>query len=82
MAEYHDRLDLRPTLAAGDVVGLFRRSLGYLWPVRRLFAARTGLMVLIYALGLPLPWFLKILIDHGVMQQPIPPDGEGLLYPF
>ena len=82
MAEYHDRLDLRPTLAAGDVVGLFRRSLGYLWPVRRLFAARTGLMVVIYALGLPLPWFLKILIDHGVMQQPIPPDGEGLLYPF
>ena len=82
MAEYHDRLDLRPTLAAGDVVGLFRRSLGYLWPVRRLFAARAGLMVLIYALGLPLPWFLKILIDHGVMQQPIPPGGEGLLYPF
>ncbi len=82
MAEYHDRLDLRPTLAAGDVVVLFRRSLGYLWPVRRLFAARAGLMVVIYALGLPLPWFLKILIDHGVMQQPIPPDGEGLLYPF
>ena len=39
-------------------------------------------MVLIYGLGLPLPWFLKVLIDHGVMQQAIPPDGEGLLYPF
>ncbi|MYF30922.1 MAG: ABC transporter ATP-binding protein [Gammaproteobacteria bacterium] len=79
---YHDRLDVRTTLATGDVIALFRRALGYLWPQRRLFAARAGLMVLIYALGLPLPWFLKILIDHGVMQQPIPPGGEGLLYPF
>ena len=83
MAEhYHDRLDVRTALTGGDVIGLFRRSLGYLWPQRRLFAARVGLMVLIYGLGLPLPWFLKVLIDHGVMQQPIPPDGEGLLYPF
>ena len=81
-AEYHDRLDVRPTLVTADVIGLFKRSLGYLWPVRRLFAARAGLMVLIYALGLPLPWFLKVLIDHGVMQEPIPPGGEGLLYPF
>ena len=79
---YHDRLDVRTTLATGDVFSLFRRALGYLWPQRRLVAARAGLMVLIYALGLPLPWFLKILIDHGVMQQPIPPGGEGLLYPF
>ena len=83
MAErYHDRLDIRTALTGRDVVGLFRRALGYLWPQRRLFAARAGLMVLIYGLGLPLPWFLKVLIDHGVMQQPIPPDGEGLLYPF
>ncbi|MCY3810531.1 MAG: ABC transporter ATP-binding protein [Gammaproteobacteria bacterium] len=82
MAEiYHDRLDVRTALTGGDVVGLFRRALGYLWPQRRLFAARVGLMVLIYGLGLPLPWFLKVLIDHGVMQQAIPPGGEGLLYP-
>ncbi|MYD96338.1 MAG: ABC transporter ATP-binding protein [Gammaproteobacteria bacterium] len=81
-SEYHDRLDVRPAMVTADVIGLFKRSLGYLWPVRRLFAARAGLMVLIYALGLPLPWFLKILIDHGVMQEPIPPGGEGLLYPF
>ncbi len=63
-------------------MALLGRALGDLWPERRLLAARAGLIVLIYALGLPLPWFLKILIDHGVMQQPIPPDGEGLLYPF
>ena len=83
MAEhYHDRLDVRTALTGGDVIGLFRRALGYLWPQRRLFAARVGLMVLIYGLGLPLPWFLKVLIDHGVMQQAIPADGGGLLYPF
>ena len=82
MAEhYHDRLDVRTALTGGDVLALFRRALGYLWPQRRLFAARVGLMVLIYGLGLPLPWFLKVLIDHGVMQQAIPADGEGLLYP-
>ena len=83
MAErYHDRLDVRTTLATGDVIALFGRALGYLWPQWRLFAVRAGLMVLIYGLGLSLPWFLKILIDHGVMQKPIPPGGEGLLYPF
>ena len=79
---YHDRLDVRTALAASDVLGLFKRSLGYLWPQRHLVAARAGLIVLIYTLGLPLPWFLKVLIDHGVMQQPLPPGGEGLLYPF
>ena len=78
---YHDRLDVRTALTGRDVIGLFRRALRYLWPQRRLFAARVGLMVLIYGLGLLLPWFLKVLIDHGVMQQAIPPDGEGLLYP-
>ena len=83
MAEhYHDRLDVSTALTGGDVIGLFRRALGYLWPQRRLFAARVGLMLLIYGLGLPLPWFLKVLIDHGVMQQAIPADGVGLLYPF
>ena len=81
-ANYHDRLDVRPTLAAADVLALFKRSLGYLWPQRRLFAARAGLLVLIYGLGLPLPWFLKVVLDHGVSQQPITPGGEGLLYPF
>ena len=80
-ATYHDRLDTRPTLAARGVFALFRRSLGYLWPQRRLFAARAGLLLLIYGLGLPLPWFLKILVDHGVMQQPIVAAEEGL-YPF
>ena len=80
-AAYHDRLDTRPTLKARGVFALFRRSLGYLWPQRRLFAARAGLLLLIYGLGLPLPWFLKILVDHGVMQQPITSAEEGL-YPF
>ena len=81
-ASYHDRLDVHSTLAAADVVALFKRSLGYLWPQWRLFAARGGLMVLIYGLGLPLPWFLKVVVDHGVTQVPIEPGAEGLLYPF
>ena len=83
MAErtYHDRLDVKSEVATSDVFGLFKRSLGYLWPQRRLVGARVGLMVLIYALGLIIPWLLKIVVDHGVMQQPIEVGAEGFLFP-
>ena len=78
---YHDRLDVRSEVATGDVIGLFKRSLSFLWPQRRLVGARVGLMVVIYALGLIVPWLLKIVVDHGVMQQPIQVGAEGLLFP-
>ena len=78
---YHDRLDTRLEVATGDVIGLFKRSLSFLWPQRRLVGARVGLMVVIYALGLIVPWLFKIVVDHGVMQQPIEVGAEGLLFP-
>ncbi|MCY4130190.1 MAG: ABC transporter ATP-binding protein [Gammaproteobacteria bacterium] len=78
---YHDRLDVRPEVATSDVIGLFKRSLNYLWPQRRLVGARVGLMVVIYALGLIVPWLFKIVVDHGVMQQPIEVGAEGFLFP-
>ena len=78
---YHDRLDVRPEVATGDVIGLFNRSLSFLWPQRRLVGARVGLIVVIYALGLIVPWLFKIVVDHGVMQQPIEVGAEGLLFP-
>lgn len=78
---YHDRLDIRSRLATSDVIALFKRSLSFLWPQRRLVGARIGLMVVIYALGLIIPWLLKIVVNHGVMQQPIEVGAEGLLFP-
>lgn len=78
---YHDRIDVRTRLVTSDVVALFGRSLSFLWPQRHLVAIRAGLLVLIYGLGLFLPWFLKILIDHGVTANPIEQEGVGLLYP-
>ena len=79
---YHDRIDVSTKLSTTAVLALFGRALWFIWPQRRLVAARVGLMVLIYGLGLYLPWFLKILIDHGVSATPISPDGQGLLYPI
>ena len=76
---YHDRLDRQPQLGWRQVLGIFRRSLSYLRPQRTLLLTRLGLVVFIFVAGLPLPWFLKIIVDHGVMQQPIEPDA---LYPF
>lgn len=81
-ASYHDRIDLDASLSTRGVVALFGRALRFIWPQRHLVAIRIGLMVLIYGLGLYLPWFLKILIDHGVSAMPIEANGEGLLYPI
>ena len=80
-AQFHDRLDVKSALTTAEVLSLFRRALNYLWPQRQLVVARVGLMILIYGLGLIVPWLLKIVVDHGVMQNPITSGGEGLLFP-
>lgn len=81
MPDYHDRLDLDTRLSNRNVIAIFHRALGYLWPQRRLLGARFVLVTLIFAIGLPLPWFLKIVVDHGVLQMPIQ-DVDAMLYPF
>ena len=81
MTDYHDRLDLDTRLSNRNVIAIFRRALGFLWPHRRLLGTRFLLVTLIFAIGLPLPWFLKIVVDHGVMQMPIQ-DVDAMLYPF
>lgn len=78
---FHDRLDVKTTLATSGVLTLFRRSLNYLKPQKYLLASRVGLIFVIFGLGLFVPWLLKIVLDHGVMQQPITLGAEGLLYP-
>ena len=79
MTNYHDRLDLDPRLSNRKAIAIFGRSLLYLWPQRLLLTIRLALVTLIFVIGLPLPWFLKIVVDHGVMQLPV---QSVLLYPF
>lgn len=76
---FHDRLDTDPDLDWRGSIRTFRRAITWLWLQRRLLGARVGLVTLIFLVGLPLPWFLKIVVDHGVTQLPI---TDGLLYPF
>ena len=75
----HDRIDTKTLIHWRQVLQIFRRSLRYMYPERQLISTRLGLITAIYLIGLPLPWFLKIIIDHGVSQIPINENG---LYPF
>ena len=79
MTNYDDRLDLDPRLNNRKAIAIFGRSLLYLGPQRPLLTIRLALVTLIFIIGLPLPWFLKIVVDHGVMQLPV---QDALLYPF
>ena len=79
MTEYHDRLDLDSRVNNRKAIAIFGRSLGYLWPQQTLLTIRLFLVTLIFVIGLPLPWFLKIVVDHGVMRLPV---QDALLYPF
>ena len=81
MSDYHDRLDVDTRLTSRGVIVIFRRALDFLWPQRRLLGIRLLLVTLMFTIGLSLPWFLKIVVDHGVMQMPIQ-DLDTMLYPF
>ncbi len=77
-ARFNDRLDTTTALDWRRSIQVFHRAIAWLWPERQLLGLRLGLVTLIFIMGLPIPWFLKILVDHGVTQRPI--EGE-LLYP-
>ena len=78
-SQYHDRLDTDVATSSRESIAIGRRALGFLAPVRHLLGARIALAVVIFVVGLFVPWFWKIIIDHGVLQQPITADG---LFPF
>ena len=70
-ARYDDRIDVDPTLTAGAVARILRRSLKYIWPHWELFALKFLLMLGGFAPLLVAPWPLKILIDHVVVERPL-----------
>ena len=65
---YDDVLDTHPELTAAGVFRILRRCLFYIRPHWRLFALKFGLMLGSFAPLLIVPWPLKILVDHVVLQ--------------
>ena len=65
---YDDVLDTHPELTAAGVFRILRRCLLYIRPHWRLFALKFGLMLGSFAPLLIVPWPLKILVDHVVLQ--------------
>ena len=65
---YDDVVDVHPDLTAAGVFRILRRCLAYIRPHWRLFALKFGLMLGSFAPFLIVPWPLKILVDHVVLQ--------------
>ena len=65
---YDDVVDVHTDLTAADVFRILGRCLVYIRPHWRLFALKFGLMLGSFAPLLVVPWPLKILVDHVVLQ--------------
>ena len=59
------------TITTRETFALLGRSLGFVWPYRRQIAVKLALTVLGLAIVLFLPWPLKVLIDHVVMDMAV-----------
>ena len=65
---YDDVVDVHTDLTARDVFRILGRCLVYIRPHSRLFALKFGLMLGSFAPLLVVPWPLKILVDHVLLQ--------------
>ena len=65
---YDDVVDIRPELTTAGVFRILGRCLAYIRPHWRLFALKFGLMLGSFAPLLIVPWPIKILVDHVVLQ--------------
>ena len=68
---YDDRIDVDPGLDAFGVVRVLGRALRYILPNWRLFLLKFGLMLGSFAPLLIVPWPVKILMDHVVLEAPL-----------
>jgi len=71
LRSYDDAIDVRSDLTAADVFRILGRCLAYIRPHWRLFALKFGLMIGSFAPLLVVPWPIKILVDHVVLQHPL-----------
>ena len=65
---YDDVVDNHPELTTAGVFRILGRCLAYIRPHWRLFALKFGLMLGSFAPLLIVPWPIKILVDHVVLQ--------------
>lgn len=65
---YDDVVDIHPELTTAGVFRILGRCLAYIRPHWRLFALKFGLMLGSFAPLLIVPWPIKILVDHVVLQ--------------
>ena len=65
---YDDVVDVHTDLTARDVFRILGRCLVYIRPHSRLFALKFGLMLGSFAPLLVVPWPIKILVDHVLLQ--------------
>ena len=68
---YDDRIDLQTALDAKGVLRILGRSLRYVLPHWRLFLLKFTLMLGSFAPLLVVPWPVKILVDHVVLEEPL-----------
>ena len=68
---YDDVVDVHTDLTAADVFRILGRCLVYIRPHWRLFALKFGLMLGSFAPLLVVPWPIKILVDHVVLEHPL-----------
>ena len=78
---YDDRIDVDPALDALGVVRILGRALRYILPNWRLFLLKFGLMIGSFAPLLIVPWPVKILMDHVVLEAPLA-DSDVRFPPF
>ena len=65
---YDDVVDIHPDLTTAGVFRILGRCLAYIRPHWHLFALKFGLMLGSFAPLLIVPWPIKILVDHVVLQ--------------
>jgi|TARA_Y100000310_G_C20692215_1_gene823079 ABC-type multidrug transport system fused ATPase/permease subunit len=76
---FDDRIDLHTELTNLQVFSILRRTLAFIWPVRRLFIIKFFLMCGSVIPILVAPWPVKIIVDHVILQQPI--DDASVPFP-
>ncbi len=75
---FDDRIDLNTELTNIQVLAILRRTLAFIWPVRRLFIIKFFLMCGSVIPILVTPWPFKIIIDHVIWGRPI----DDAIVPF
>ena len=75
MTEFDDRVDVQTDLSLPETFSLLGRSLALLAKVKSLFVAKLIFASVSLLPALAVPWFLKIVVDQVILQQPFNTDS-------